>query len=125
MCRRRIVRYLIMQKHRMGIWAVAIFTAIVFVLVGLTKVTGPSALGWARRFRSWGYPSALLPVVGAVEIFGGAALLLPKLRRGASATLISVMAGAIVTHAVHAEYARVIPPLILAGFAFLVGFRRG
>jgi len=124
-CRCLTVCYLIMQKHLIGSWAVAILLAIVFVLVGLTKVAGPSVLGWAIRFRSWGYPAVLVPVVGAVEVFGGSALLLPKLRRGASATLISVMAGAIVTHAVHAEYARVIPPLVLAGFAFLVGFRRG
>jgi putative oxidoreductase len=109
---------------RAAIWTVAILLATVFVLLGLSKLTGPSALRWGERFGHWGYPAASQYVIGALEILAGVGLLITKLRRGAAATLVAVMIGAMYTHVVNAEYPRLIPPLILATLALVIMFDR-
>jgi len=109
---------------RAAIWTVAILLATVFVFAGLSKLTGPSALRWGERFGRWGYPAASQYVIGALEILAGVGVLIPKLRRGAAATLAAVMIGAIYTHAVNAEYPRLIPPLILAILVLVIMFDR-
>jgi putative oxidoreductase len=101
-------------------WACAIVVAAAFVLVGISKLEGPSALRWAERFTQWGYPAATRPVVGVVEILAGLGVLIPRLRRPAAASLLVLMMGALCTHAMHAEFPRLIPPLILGGLAFLL-----
>ena len=105
---------------RVAMWACAIFLAAVFVLVGISKLEGPSAMRWNERFVHWGYPASVRYVVGIVEILGGLGLLIAKSRRAAAATLIGLMIGALLTHLVSAESLRVIPPLVLGGLAFLV-----
>jgi putative oxidoreductase len=110
---------------RAAIWTVATLLATVFVLVGLSKLTGPSALRWGERFGHWGYPAASQYVIGALEILAGVGVLIPKLRRRAAATLVAVMIGAMYTHAVNAEHSRLIPPLILATLVLVIMFDRG
>ena len=104
---------------RTAVWTVSIFLALIFVFVGLSKLEGPSAARWNDRFSVWGYPPGSHRVVGVIEILGGGALLIPGLRRFAAATLIIVMAGAVFTHVIHAEFLRTIVPLFLAGLALL------
>jgi uncharacterized membrane protein YphA (DoxX/SURF4 family) len=106
------------------VWACAIFVAGAFVLVGVSKVDGASALRWTERFVHWGYPAGTQYVVGGLEILGGLGVLIPRWRRPAAATLVALMAGALCTHAVNAELPRLIPPLILGGLAFLL-YRMG
>ena len=105
---------------RAAAWACAIFLAVAFVFVGISKLDGPSAMRWAERFAHWGYPEDAQYVVGVFEILGGLGVLIPKWRRVAGATLIGLMIGALCTHLVNAEFLRVIPPLVLGGVAFLV-----
>lgn len=81
-------------------------------------MAGPSGVGWAVRFSHWGYPAATRYVIGAIEILAGLGLLVPPLRRPAAIALIAVMAGAIITHLFHAEYVRLISPLILGGLSY-------
>jgi len=109
---------------RAVIWTVTILLATVFVLVGLSKLAGPSALRWGERLAHWGYPVASQYVIGALEILAGVGLLIPKVRRSAAATLIGLMIGAMCTHFFNAEYPRLIPPLVLAALALVLLFDR-
>src|SRR5262245_26492144 len=101
--------------RKMAVWAGAIFLAVVFVAVGVSKLQGAPALRWAERFSHWGYPANAHYVVGVLEILGGIGVLIPQWRRAASLTLGAVMMGALCTHVVNAEFPRVIPPLVLGG----------
>ena len=110
----------VIRLSRAAMWACAIVLAAVFVLVGMSKLEGPSALRWAERFAQWGYPAAIRPVVGVFEILSGLGVLIPRLRRSAAAGLLALMMGALCTHAMQAEFPRLIPPLVLGGLAFLL-----
>jgi uncharacterized membrane protein YphA (DoxX/SURF4 family) len=105
---------------RAALWACAIFLAVAFVLVGMSKLSGPSATRWNDRFVQWGYPASARPVVGVLEILGGLGLLFTGSRRVAAAMLIVLMIGAVLTHLLQAEFTRLLPPLILGGLAALV-----
>ena len=104
---------------RAVVWACAIFLAAAFVFAGFLKVEGPSAVRWGERFLHWGYPANAHYVVGVLEILGGLCVLVPRWRRAAAAILVALMIGALGTHAVNAEFPRLIPPLVLGGLAFL------
>ena len=107
---------------RAAVWACAILLAVAFVFVGISKLEGPSAIRWTERFVNWGYPANTQYVIGVLEILGGLGLLIPKSRQAAAATLVTLMIGAIGTHAFHAEFPRLIPPIVLGGLAFLLLF---
>jgi putative oxidoreductase len=106
--------------RRAAVWGTAIFLAVAFVAVGISKLEGASATRWAERFREWGYPANAQYVVGVFEMLGGLGVLIPRWRRAASLTLGALMIAALFTHVVNAEFARVIPPLVLGGLAFLM-----
>jgi putative oxidoreductase len=110
----------VIKLPRVAVWACAIFLAVAFVFVGILKLEGPSAVRWTERFVQWGYPANAQYVIGVLEILGGVGVLIPKWRRAAAATLVVLMIGALGTHAVHAEFPRLIPPLVLGGLAFLM-----
>lgn len=103
-----------------AMWALAIFLTVIFVLVGISKLEGPSAMRWTERFAQWGYPANVRYVIGVLEILGGVGVLIPKWRRLAAAILVVLMIGALGTHAVNGEFPRLIPPLVLGGLAFLM-----
>ena len=105
---------------RAASWTVAILLAVLFVLIGASKLGTPSAMRWGARFARWGYPAGTERVVGVLEIVGGIGLLVPKGRRAAAAMLIAIMIGALLTHLFHGEGSRVIPPLILGALAALI-----
>jgi putative oxidoreductase len=105
---------------RAAVWALAILLALIFVLVGVSKLQGPSAVRWSERFANWGYPGGARAVVGALEILAGFGLLIPTSRRDAAAVLVALMVGAFLTHLIHGEFPRVVPPLVLGGGAILI-----
>jgi putative oxidoreductase len=105
---------------RAAVWVCSILLAVAFVFSGISKLAGPSAMRWAERFAGWGYPDNAQYVVGVLEILGGLGVLIPKWRRGAAAILVALMIGALGTHAVNAEFPRLIPPLVLGGLALLL-----
>ena len=113
-----------MRVRQVGVWLGAIFLAVVLVYAGVSKLAGASALGWAERFERWGYPANISYVVGVCEILAGLAVLVPQWRRAASLVIGVIMLGALATHVVNAEFARVIPPLVLGGLAFLLYWSR-
>ena len=101
-------------------WALVILLTVVFVMIGLSKLLGPSSTRWTERFARWGYPPHAAGLIGILEILGGLGVLIPTIRRAAAMTIGGLMIGAVATHLVHGEFLRVIPPLVLGGFAFLV-----
>jgi len=105
---------------RAAVWACAIVLAVAFVFVGISKLRDPSAGRWTERFAHWGYPPYASYVVGVFEILGGVGVLISRWRRAAAAILVALMIGAFCTHAVHGEFARLIPPLVLGGLAAAV-----
>jgi putative oxidoreductase len=110
----------VIRLPRAAVWTCAIVMAIAFVFVGVSKLEGPSAMRWTERFEGWGYPAHAQYVVGAFEILGGFGVLIPRWRRAAAAILVALMIGALCTHAVHAEFMRLIPPVVLGVLAFLL-----
>jgi putative oxidoreductase len=113
-------RNTMIRLPKAALWVCAIFLAVAFVFVGVSKLEGPSAIRWAERFVNWGYPANAQYVIGVLEILGGLGVVIPRWRRAAAATLVALMIGALGTHAVKAEFPRLIPPLILGGLAFLM-----
>jgi putative oxidoreductase len=113
------------RLRRIAMWGGAIFLAVAFVSVGVSKLEGASAMRWAERFAHWGYPANAQYVVGVFQILAGLGVLIPRWRRAASLILGALMTGALCTHVVNAEFRRVIPPLVLGGLAFLMYWSHG
>jgi putative oxidoreductase len=113
------------NRARVLVWTCAILLAVAFVLVGGSKLNGTSGIRWDGRFIGWGYPAGTAAVVGVLEILGGLGVLIPRWRRPAAMLLIALMLGALCTHVLHAEFARVIPPLVLGVLALLVSWLEG
>jgi uncharacterized membrane protein YphA (DoxX/SURF4 family) len=109
---------------RGAVWALAIFLAVAFVAVGVSKLAGGSAMRWTGRFEHWGYPAYAQYVIGVLEVLGGLGVLIPRSRRAAAALLVALMVGALCTHAVHGELPRLPGPLVLGGLAFLLYWSR-
>ena len=103
------------------LWLLQILLAAAFVLIGVVKFADPS---WARNFARWGYPDGFYMVVGALEAAGGLALLVPRLTSYAAAMLSVIMIGASLTHWLHGEMARVVPPLMYLAVLVIVGVCR-
>jgi putative oxidoreductase len=110
----------VIRLPRAAVWACAIFLAMVFVVVGISKLEGASAMRWTERFAQWGYPANAQYLIGVFEILGGLGVLIPRWRRAAAAILVALMIGALSTHAVQGEFPRLIPPLVLGALAFLL-----
>ena len=77
-----------------GTWILTILLAVVMVGPGSQKFTSPT---WERMFRTWGYTDGFYLVIGAVEVIGGLALLIPRLTSYAAIMLSIVMLGAAAT----------------------------
>ena len=76
-------------------WIASILAALGIGLAGITKFA--AAAHWQELFAGWGFPQWFLPVVGALEIAGAVALLIPRLSLYGALVLGSVMIGAIGT----------------------------
>jgi putative oxidoreductase len=91
-----------------GRWILQVFLGAMFVLIGTAKFFEPS---WASRFARWGFPPGFHLVIGALEVVGGIALLVPAVASYAALGLIVIMIGASLTHLTHGEMARVGAPV--------------
>jgi putative oxidoreductase len=77
-----------------GTWVLTLLLAVVMVGPGSSKFTGRT---WERMFRQWGYPDGFYLVIGAIEVIGGVALLVPRLASYSAILLSLVMVGAAAT----------------------------
>jgi hypothetical protein len=57
-----------------AIWIMAVIIGLLFVLVGWSKLAGPSGTDWAVRLSRWGYPAASRYGIGGTEILAGLGL---------------------------------------------------
>ena len=105
-----------------AIWVLRILLAAIFALQGIVKLT--SSPGWVSRFKAWGYPDNFYLLVGAIELAGAVALLIPRLAVFGALTLLGVMIGATITHLVHGESQVITTLIVMALLAIIVYVRR-
>jgi putative oxidoreductase len=110
------------RRVSIALWAISVLLALFFAMMGLPKVLGLG--GWAGRFAAWGYPPWFVILVGAGEIAGAVMLLIPPLATPGAAGLSVIMLGAVATHLLHSESARVVVPVALLAFLMLVASGR-
>jgi putative oxidoreductase len=77
-----------------GTWILTLLLAVVMIGPGTDKFRGNT---WERMFRQWGYPDGFYLVIGAIEVVGGIALLIPRLASYSAIVLSMVMVGAAAT----------------------------
>ena len=104
-----------------GLWALQVLLGALFIMVGTGKFGDPN---WERRFARWGYPDGFYMVIGVLEALGGLLLFVPRLTSYAAGMLGIIMIGASLTHFVHGESARVLPPLTFLALLATVGVAR-
>jgi uncharacterized membrane protein YphA (DoxX/SURF4 family) len=103
-----------------AVWLPTVLLALLFAQVGVIKFVATET--WAGMFAAWGYPAGFHLVIGALELAGGLCLLVPRISAYAALMLAVIMAGAVLTHAVHGELSRM---LFTAGLtAVLLGLAR-
>ena len=104
-----------------GVWTLQILVGSMFVMVGVMKFVDPM---WPRMFARWGYPDGFYMVVGVLEAAGGIAVLVPRLTTYAALLLVTVMAGAALTHAIAGETQRLGVPIVYLLAAAVLGWLR-
>lgn len=77
-----------------GKWLLTILLAVLMAGPGSEKFTKNT---WERMFRQWGYPDHFYLVIGAIEVIGGLALLIPRTASYSAIVLAIVMIGASAT----------------------------
>ncbi len=102
---------------------VQVVLGLLFVVIGSMTVTGRKM--FVENFRRFGYPQWFRIVTGSLEVLGGLGLLigiwLPWLAALASAGLILVMLGAVVTEVRTREpLQKVILPIVMGTLAIVV-----
>lgn len=105
-----------------GFWVLTGLLAAAFIMSGSTKLVGDQAM--AAEYQRWGYPLWFMTFIGAAEVLGGLALLVPGLVTIASSGLVVIMVGAIYTHIAGGDGGAFIAPLVLLGLLAFVGFKR-
>jgi putative oxidoreductase len=92
---------------------------LIFLGSGLAKL---ASLNYELvAFQRWGYPLWFMYLTGAIEVLAGAALLWRRVTALVAAALACFMIGAVLTHALHAEW----PMMALATAIMALAFWRG
>ena len=104
-----------------AVWALQVLVGLSFVMLGVMKFRDPT---WVRSFARWGYPDGFYMVVGALEAAGGMAVLVPAIASYGALLLMSVMAGALLTHVFHGETQRFMVPAVYLLFCGGVAWLR-
>lgn len=100
---------------------IRIITGVLFVLFGLVKFVSPGMQEAAFE----PYPGFLMPLIGILEIAGGAALLANQMVRWAALGLGVIMVGAIVTHFIIGISPQVVLPIVLLVLSGLICTKSG
>ena len=110
------------KAKAIALWVLQVLLVFPFLAAGIPKLA--SAPGWIARFRGYGYPENFYLMVGAIELLGALALLIPRLAAYGAMVLIAVMIGATVTHLLHSEAPRALVTVTLIFLLALVGYAR-
>jgi uncharacterized membrane protein YphA (DoxX/SURF4 family) len=103
-----------------GTWVLTILLAVLMAGPGSQKFTSNT---WERMFRRWGYPDGFYLVIGAVEVIGGIALLIPRTASYSAIVLAIVMIGASATQVLKGGR-NGIGELVFAGLLILIAIIR-
>lgn len=103
-------------------WVFMILLGLFFVLQGVAKLLPGSP--WPEMFANWGFPGGFFAAIGVVELVAGIAMVVPRTRLVAAATLSVVMFGAAATHVVHVELPNIAVTLVLAVWLGAITYRR-
>jgi uncharacterized membrane protein YphA (DoxX/SURF4 family) len=110
------------RNRSIAVWTLQILLAVLFLLQAWMKLSGSPA--WIARFQRWGYPEHFYIVVGAIELLGAIALVVPRFTRVGTIALAVVMVGAAATHVFHREPQVVTTLVLLALLAIVFHSRR-
>ena len=110
------------KAKTIALFVLQILLAGMFVMAALAKLGG--AVAMVAMFRNYGYPDKFYLLVGAVELLGAIALLIPRLTAYGAAALAVIMVGASVTHLLSGEAPRVSFTGFLLILLVVVGYLR-
>ncbi|MBW2454393.1 MAG: DoxX family protein [Deltaproteobacteria bacterium] len=105
-----------------GLWAVTVVLAMIFVGVGVTKLAATDL--FEAHFARWGLPLWLIWLSGAIEATGGLVVLVPSMATVGAGLLALSAAGAVVIHVTHGELLPSLFPALLATTASVVAYLR-
>ena len=112
-----------MSGKRIGTWMLQGLLAAVFLYAGSMKLAGSEAM--VQVFRHLGYGDGFRVFIGAVEVAGGIALLIPRITTLASLGLMAVMIGAAYSHLAHNDgWSAATPAIVLCVLLGIVAYAR-
>lgn len=106
---------------KVAVWLAAIVAAAVFAKSGVEMLAG-AKIG---QFEQWGYAPGFSLTIGALQLAGALALLIPRSAAKAALALIVVMFGAVGIHALHGDYLAMLGPTLMIALLGFVLFGRG
>lgn len=106
---------------RIAVWLSALVAAAVIGKSGV-EMLGGAKIG---QFEEWGYAPAFSITIGALELAGALALLIPRSSAKAALVLIVVMFGAVGIHALEGDYLAALGPMLMIALLGFVLFGRG
>lgn len=110
------------QSRRIGYWISSIVLGLLYVVVGLPKITPLFLVDIIHDFEKWGYSEQFQYFIGATEFVSGIFLMIPRTSFYVAIYLSIVMVGAIYTHiasAIDPWYYALIPAFCLSFLAFV------
>jgi uncharacterized membrane protein YphA (DoxX/SURF4 family) len=108
------------KSRTVGYWISSVSLAIVYILVGMPKLSGLGDL--MHRFTDWGYSEDFMLFIGASEFIAGIFLLIPKTSLYAATYLGLIMCGAIYTHLAFDSVAWALLPAFCLSFLVYIGY---
>src|SRR6185312_3461840 len=106
----------------LGVWALSVILAAVFLLAGVPKILGTEPL-WLQAAAMHGFPSGMRVVVGICEVLGALAQLVPTLTIYGAIGLAVLMVPATITQAMSGEPGLYVP-IIVCVLLLLVAWQR-
>lgn len=105
-----------------ALWTITVLLTFFFTMMGMPKLLGQG--GWSARFAAWGYPPWFVGFIGVAELGGAIMLLIPRLATLGGMLLALIMLGAVGTHLLHGETARVLVPLVVFAILTVIAWAR-
>lgn len=105
---------------RIFIVVLSYFLALAFIGSGGAKLATMEPL--ATQFANWGLPFWMMTVTGAVEVAAAALLMFRRTRFSGAFLGVGTMAGAMLIHAVFAEWSALAAPVVLFALFAIVGW---
>jgi len=103
------------------LWTLTVLEAFGMGLAGFAKFGTQT---WTDMFAGWGYPAAFAYVIGAGEMAGALAILVPRFATYAAVFLTIIMLGALGTVVVHDDPLGITAPIMHLVVLAIIGFAR-